>query len=417
MIDLTVPGSPASCRATADTLATLASTADTTIDTLTAAMGSVDGAWTGMAADAAAVRLAAARDSASTLESRASSARDALRTFADELTVVIDRMSGIRDDAAHGGLVTGTTSVSAPHEPGADPTPEETARYDRLLALYRDLRDRAFEARDLERAAHDRLARAVGDITADNALISFLKDAGLLPPDWTAAGLGGFAAGSVLTGLGWRASWLTRVSLGRFAPRVNGAFAPIGNGWFGNRWFGPNTWRALNDANWTARPYQAGSYARWSTAGKWVGRAGVVVSFGVSAYDQWQADADDPTLSTGERVARAGTVGATTAAGGWAGAWAGAQVGGMIGTAVGGPVGTVVGGAIGGIVGGVIGSGVGQAAGQWVVDQADEWGAAIGDAWDAAGDALADAGDAIGGALSDAGDALSDFGDALTFWD
>ena len=410
MIDLEVFGSPASCRTTADSLATLASTVDATIDALTSTMGSVDGAWTGVAADAAAVRLAGARDSASTLEARASSTRDALRTFADELTVVIDRMRAVHDDAARGGLPTSLTRVSPPVHPGADATPEELARYDRLTALYRDSSERADEARTLEQSAHDRLARAVGDVTADNALITFLKDAGILPGDWTPTGLTAFGVGGTLTGLGMRSSWMTRVVFGRFAPRINGRFAPIGNGWFGNRWFGPNSWRALSESNWTPRPYQAGSYAQWSTIGKWAGRAGVVVSFGVSAYDQWQSDADDPSLSTAERVGRAGAVGATTAAGGWAGAWAGAQVGGMIGTAVGGPVGTVVGGAIGGIIGGVIGSGVGQAAGQWIAEGAghvaESVSNAVGDAWDAAGDAL-----------EDAGEALSDFGDALTFWD
>lgn len=410
MIDLQVYGSPASCRATAAELEAVASVADETVDVLTAAMGSVDGAWTGMAADAAAVRLEAARRAAANLESSATATKRALDAFADELAVVVDRMTAVHDDAARGGLVTGPTKVWPPVHPGPDATPDEIARYDRRATLYRSLVDRAQEARTLEATAHDRLLQAVNQVTADPAILKLLKDAGLVPQDLTPFGLSAFAIGGGLTGLGLRATWLTRVTLGRFAPRVGGRFAPIGNGWFGNRWLGPNSWRALSDSNWVARPGQAGSYGTWSTVGKWAGRAGVVVSFGVAAYDQWRTDADDPSLSTAERVGRSTAVGATTAAGGWAGAWAGAQVGGMIGTAVGGPVGTVVGGFVGGVIGGVIGSGVGQAVGGWIADGAGQVAEAVADgvgkAWDAAGDAL-----------SDIGDALSDFGDAITFWD
>jgi len=193
------------------------------------------------------------------------------------------------------------------------------------------------------------------------------------------------------------------VTLGRFAPRVPGQFVAIGTGWFGNRWFGPNTIRVLNESNWVPKPYQAGAYGSWSTIGKWAGRAGVVVTFGLSAYDQWQTDADDPSLSTSEKVGRAGAVGATTAAGALAGAWAGTQVGAAIGTACGGPVGTVVGGVIGGIIGGVAGSAAGQEFGSWIADGAGQATEAVVD-W-------------VGDAAGTAGDALSDFGDALTFWD
>ena len=76
------------------------------------------------------------------------------------------------------------------------------------------------------------------------------------------------------------------------------------------------------------------------------------VSFGVSAYEQWQKDSHNPSIGDGEKVTRAVTKGGVTAAGGWAGAQAGAIIGGSVG----GPVGV----AVGGIIGGIVGSGLGE---------------------------------------------------------
>jgi surface antigen len=95
-----------------------------------------------------------------------------------------------------------------------------------------------------------------------------------------------------------------------------------------------------------------------SKAMTYAGRAGTAVSFGVDAYQQWEKDSHNPSIGTGEKVARAATAGAGSAAGGWAGAEAGAAVG----ACVGGPVGAVVGGA----VGAAIGSGAGKAFAGWV---------------------------------------------------
>ena len=95
-----------------------------------------------------------------------------------------------------------------------------------------------------------------------------------------------------------------------------------------------------------------------SKAMTYAGRAGTAVSFGVDAYQQWEKDSHNPSIGTGEKVARAATAGAGSAAGGWAGAQAGAAVG----ACVGGPVGAVVGGA----VGAAVGSGVGKGIADWV---------------------------------------------------
>ena len=98
---------------------------------------------------------------------------------------------------------------------------------------------------------------------------------------------------------------MTQGSLGRFAPRgPNGRFLPINST---GSWV--NAWRRGQSSNYVANPGNAAAYARWSTASKWVGRAGTVLTVGTSAISQWQQDANDPSLTTAERVGRAGTAG------------------------------------------------------------------------------------------------------------
>ena len=97
-----------------------------------------------------------------------------------------------------------------------------------------------------------------------------------------------------------------------------------------------------------------------SDAMKYAGRGATAVTFGLDAYDQWEKDSHNPSIGTGEKVARAATSGAGSAAGGWAGAQAGAAAGAFVG----GPVGAVV----GGVAGAVIGSG----AGKWMAGKANE---------------------------------------------
>ncbi len=94
--------------------------------------------------------------------------------------------------------------------------------------------------------------------------------------------------------------------------------------------------------------------------GKVAGRACAVLDGVVSAYDSYQSDSyHHPEMGEGEKVARAGVMGAASAAAGYGGAVLGAKVGAAIG-AFGGPVGILAGGIIGGVVGGLIGSTAGQ---------------------------------------------------------
>lgn len=195
-----------------------------------------------------------------------------------------------------------------------------------------------------------------------------------------------WGTGQTLSGLGVASLWMSRVVHGRFAPRdALGRYLPVG----GVPWW-KGAWRQRQASNWQAKPHASAVRGFWGAAGKWATRAGGAVTFGTTAYNQWQDDASSPHLSGAERAGRAGASGALTAGGSVAGAWAGAQVGAVIGS-VGGPVGSVVGGAVGGLVGGFVGS---------------ELGGQLGDAVKGAAGRAADA----------AADTLDDVGDALSFW-
>ena len=102
------------------------------------------------------------------------------------------------------------------------------------------------------------------------------------------------------------------------------------------------------------------------TGGKLAGRACAVLDGVVSAYDSYQSDSyHHPEMGQGEKVARAGVMGAASATGAYLGATYGAQLGAAIG-AFGGPVGILAGGVIGGIIGGLGGSKLGQTVGNIV---------------------------------------------------
>ncbi|GAA1825367.1 hypothetical protein GCM10009771_26150 [Nesterenkonia flava] len=115
----------------------------------------------------------------------------------------------------------------------------------------------------------------------------------------------------------------------------------------------------LNPKNKVPSPGMKG----WSTAGKWIGRAGSVLTAATSFVGSWNEDsAKHPSMHGAEKGARAAVDAAATTAGAWAGAKGGAAVGAAIGTAL-GPAGTVVGGIVGGVIGGMAGGAVGDKVG------------------------------------------------------
>lgn len=220
----------------------------------------------------------------------------------------------------------------------------------------------------------------------------------LWPTDQGAAGVAAWAAGRAGFGFGVGQSWMTRVQQGRFAPRgqlPNGRYGYLP--WKTSPWY-TTAWRAAQGSNWQAKPYQSTSYSRWSTAGKWVGRGGAALGFATAGYSQYLADANDPTLSTSERVGRIGMRTAVQGTAGWGGAMLGGKVGAGIGMAVGGPVGAVIGGVAGGIIGGVIGSGIGNE----VADHLVEFGGEV-------AEGATELAEDVGEGFSDAAEEVGDF--------
>lgn len=250
--------------------------------------------------------------------------------------------------------------------------------------------------------------------------VSEVRAAGVLPgpglnplPD-----MANSAAGEVVPpDRGWFDQALWTAGRGLFVAGTTGALMDLRyRTYVRGHWRGvPSGGRTYVNPYWRMRPGMGSnpamraSQARWARGARWAGRAGTVVAFGTSAWDQWSRDAGRSDIGTGERVARAGTRGALVAGGAWAGAAVGAKGGALAGAAIGsifpGP-GTAIGAAVGGIVGGVGGAIVGSGLANMAADYAVE-----GVSW--AGDRLSDGVDWAGDRLSDAGDMLSDAGDAL----
>ena len=397
LLDLVVHGDPASCR-------TAASDIGTARTTVTRAVGDVrraataTGAWQGRAAAGFESRVDAAVKDLRELDHRLEVLATALTDFAGELDVVRSRMAHARSVGVDGGVRTSGESLVRPEAP-VDPTPEQVTAHDEVVTAWNEAVEVADAARTKEQEAHKRLGEGVTKSTGDGFVVDLLQRLGFLPPDFADGddvaawlfGLGGL-------GLGAGVSWMVNSRYGIFQPRVNGRFGSARGLTFWQR-----AWAATDPKNFHATSYNAAARNGWATAGKWAGRAGTAITAISAGWNQWQADADDPTMGDVEQGTRAVTMGATTAAGAWAGAQGGAWAGGAIGTAICPGVGTVVGGVVGGIVGGAIGGFAGSEVGQAILDP-------VGDAADAAADWAGDQ-------LSDAGDALSDVGDAISFWD
>lgn len=110
--------------------------------------------------------------------------------------------------------------------------------------------------------------------------------------------------------------------------------------------------------------------------GRALGVAGVALTLGAAASDQWQEDSHThPEWSTEQKVVSAGKnvlfEGGGAAAGAWGGAVVGAEVGAVIGSILPGP-GTAIGGIVGGVIGGAIGSGIGEKIGAGAKDLWDD---------------------------------------------
>lgn len=397
LLDLAVHGDPAACRTAATDIGTARTAVTTATDDVRRAARTT-GTWQGQAGDAFEIRVEAAITDLRELDRRLETLGSSLTDFAGELDVVRSRMAHARSVGVAGGVRTSGDALVRPVAPN-DATPEQVTAHNDVVRAWNEAVEVADAARTKEQEAHKRLGDGVKKSTGDGFVVDLLERLGFLPPDFAdgddvAAWL--FGLGGLGTGAG--VGWMVNGRFGVFQPRIDGRFASARGMSFWQR-----AWAATDTKNFHARPYGAAARNGWANAGRWAGRAGSVVTAVSAGWNQWQADADDPSMGDVERGTRAGTMGATTAAGAWAGAQGGAWAGGAIGTAICPGVGTVVGGVVGGIVGGAVGGFVGSEIGQAVLDP-------VGDAADAAADWAGDR-------LSDAGDTLSDVGDALSFWD
>jgi uncharacterized protein YukE len=399
VIELTVHGDPAACRSAGEDAARAGRGLADAVTRLGTVRSSAGSAWTGPASAGFAAKVGGVRSDADELERRVKDMSSALETFAGELTAVRNQVTGARERAAAAGLVVSADRIEPPTEPGGEVTEAQATAYETKVTAYEEARSTVEGAREKEEAAHEQLGNQLEASAGDGWLENLMEKLGFAPPDGAKApGMSLFALGLGGTGLGFASEWMVKGKYGVFQPRVGGDFGTRAGMGFWQR-----ARAATRPGSWHAKPHKAAVRGSWAKAGTVAKVGGAAVSFASAGLSQWQADADDPSLSTSERAGRAGAMGANTAAGAWAGAEAGAWAGGAIGTAICPGAGTVIGGAIGGVVGGFAGSELGG----WAGDQLKG----------VAGTASEAVTDFVGDSAESVGDVAGDVGDAVTFWD
>lgn len=367
MIETALLGDDAACRRQGEELATTARKIEAAVDALTRA-GHQTQEWKGMAGDSFREEAESAREAAVDLGSRVRRASHALQTFATGLDELESRMDAARDHARSAGLTVSGTLV---HEPPPRVTTATPGVLGQLApaegAAFEQVRYVVTEIRRRERELHGTLHSELAMVRHDGVLLESMRFLGLTVTDDATQSTGALWSGAFLaTGAGGLADWFGNV---RRAQRIN-AYAD------------DNPWarlarglRGIDELQ--AKRGMAESRAHWKAAGKVAGRAGAGFGGALGAWEQWQADADDPTRGDEQRAARAGLRGGTIALGGWGGAVGGAAVGSMICPGVG----TVV----GGVIGGAIGSGFADKAADAVLNEGKHVFDGVGDAltfWD-----------------------------------
>jgi uncharacterized protein YukE len=360
VLDITVSGDPASCVDAGTTVWRVAGTVDGATGQLNVQRSHSESLWFGSAADAFRGRVATLTDDLATLASRLERAGRALDTFGTELSAVKTAMAAAVNVACAGGLAVTAGSILGPTETSPTAATIPTSAAADQAATWNTVMAMVGQARQRESAAHTELDAQLQLVSGDGWIATVLQKLGFLPSGGDAPGTTLWALGLTGTGMGVGTDWMIKGRYGKFQPRIGGKFVSAS---------GLNAWdrfkASFDDSSWHAGPNQASVRGKWIVAGRWATRGGVAVSFATAGWGEWQADSSNPSLDTGNRVARAATVGAATAAGAWAGAEVGAELGAALGTAIAPGLGTVVGGAVGGIVGGFAGSEVGGAIGDW----------------------------------------------------
>ncbi|WP_315560187.1 hypothetical protein [Actinomyces gerencseriae] len=312
--------------------------------------------------------------------------RTALNNLACALSSIKTELEGIREQATTGELtVSGETVLEPTSSFPLGPDPSSSAAMEIYAdeqdkkALYDTLSTQTSEIRDRETEARQAFTNACSALTNDRGTKDPVTKAaeGFFAPD-TKNG-GAIGAMSVTTWGVSRAKDINKlvegIGLHHADPRLSTKLKDgtvIGAVHKSNKGRAVGRWRhAIRDgklSNWDPSKSAEGSAGakavnaarRAAPALKWAGRASNVLSFAVSAHEQWEKDSHNPSIGEGEKVTRAGLSGAGAAGGGWAGGVLGAKAGAAIGVCVGGPVGAAVGGIIGGVVGGAVGSTAGK---------------------------------------------------------
>lgn len=308
-----------------------------------------------------------------TLSSSLASYKTALENFASGLTTVKSDLAGVREKATAGGLTIVREKVMEP-QASVDNYNTKKALYDSLSTETSDIRIKETEARDA-------FASACSAVI-DNPVWKELK--GALFPDTSAGGA---------VAVGKTAIWANSM-VQRAATLAEGAGLKATNAVVKHPMRDkPHKWVTSHDprrgtpkgmkprwvrndrhlSNWEVPKGKSGTWGGKTVAAarkaapylEKVDKGFVAVDFAVSAYEQWDKDSHNPSLSEGKKVARATMTGTGSAVGGYAGAKLGASIGASIGVA-GGPVGVAVGGVVGGIAGGIIGSKIGKSIGEGI---------------------------------------------------
>lgn len=199
---------------------------------------------------------------------------------------------------------------------------DQVDAHERTVRAWNEAVEIAEGARRKEAEAHQHLADGVTASTGDGFVVDLLQRLGLLPPDFADGDdVGAWLLGVGGLGFGAGVSWMVDKRYGMFQPRVNNRFgSPVGMS------FWQRAWAATDPDNFHAKSNAASVRNAWSRAGRWTGRAGGAVTIISAGWNQWQADADDPSMGDAERRARAATMSTTTAGGAILGAKEGRRV-------------------------------------------------------------------------------------------
>jgi hypothetical protein len=375
MLSTVVGGDRAGCRAAAAHLRDLADRAEDAAHRMRDADPSAGVTWAGRALQAFEVQR---RSSVAALENLAARTRTlaaAIRVFADEVEAINTQLEQARSEATAAGVPVTPTAIEVSYLPFE--MTEATSRACTAVDA----------ARHREAAAHAALRAAVDASRGECLVENILERLGFMAADNPDTAdrlkqvyrLTSAAADFVAT------TKLARLKL----------LDPV-----------------------------AADASRLKLVGAVTGPAGKVLAVGFSARHQWQADEDDPNLSTTDRVGRTAVRGALEGGSAIAGGIVGGEIGASIGTMVCPGVGTAVGGIVGGTLGAIATTKAGQATADAAVEAVDDVIDAAEEVGDAVGDAAGAVADAGGAALDTADeikdkavDKAKDVGKKLCFWD